>query len=291
MRLFVTGASGWVGSAVVPELIAAGHEIVGLARSDASAAALTAAGAEVQRGDLHDHDSLRAAAAAADGVVHLAFIHDFTRFEENQRIDREVVDLFGDVLAGSDRLLLIASGLVPLDTGKPGAATGPMIRQATAAATIQLADRGVRSAILGLPTTVHGEGDHGFIRRLVETAREKGVSGYIDDGAHTWPATHRLDAAHLARLAVDKAPAGTVLHALAEPGVPTRDIAEAIAHKLGIPTASIPHENAADHFGWLAPMWGTSLTGDSGPARELLGWEPTHPTLLEDLAQPYYFEN
>ncbi len=291
MRLFVTGGSGFVGSAVVPELISAGHEVIGLARSDASAAALTAAGVQVRRGDLHDQDSLRAGAADADGVIHLAFIHDFSRFEENQRIDRGVVDLFGEVLEGSDRPLVIASGLVPLDTGKPGSSDGPMIRQATAAAAIQLADRGVRSVVLGLPTTVHGEGDHGFVRRLVETAREKGVSGYIDGGAHTWPATHRLDAAHLARLAVEKAPAGMVVHALAEPGIATRDIAEAIARKLDVPAVSIPRENAADHFGWLAAMWGTSITGDSGPTRELLGWEPTQPTLLEDLAQSYYFEN
>lgn len=291
MRLFVTGASGWVGSALVPELVAAGHEVVGLARSDVSAAALTSAGVRVQRGDLHDRDSLRAGAAAADGVVHLAFIHDFTKFEENQRTDREVVDLFGEVLAGSDRPLVIASGLVPLDTGKPGSAEGRMIREGTAAAAIQLADRGVRSVVLGLPTTVHGRGDHGFIHRLVETAREKGVSGYIDDGAHTWPAVHRLDAAHLGRLATEKAPAGTVVHALAEPRIPTRDIAEAIARELDVPAVSIPRENAADHFGWLAPMWGGSITGDSGPARDLLGWEPTHPTLLEDLAQPYYYES
>lgn len=291
MRIFVTGASGFVGSAVVPELINAGHEVVGLARSDASAARLTAAGAQVRRGDLHDLDGLRAGAADADGVIHLAFIHDFSEFEENQRIDRGVVDLFGDALEGSDRPLVIASGLVPLDLSKPGTDFGEPIRQGTAAATIRLADRGVRSVVLGLPTTVHGEGDHGFISRIIEVAREKGVSGYIGDGTHTWPAVHRLDAARLFGLAVDKAPAGTVLHALAEPRVRTRDIAEAIGRALDLPVVSIAHEDAMDHFGWVGAFWGTSVTGDSGPARELLGWEPTHPTLLQDLAESYYFQD
>ncbi|WP_216902433.1 SDR family oxidoreductase, partial [Nocardia alni] len=271
MRIFVTGASGFIGSAVVPELIAGGHEVVGLARSDASAAALTAAGAQVRRGDLLDPDSLRAGAQDADAVVHLAFIHDFSKFEENQRTDRQAIDLFGDVLEGSDRPLVIASGLVGLDTGKPGVEDGPMTRWATAAATVRLAERGVRSVVLGLPTTVHGEGDHGFIHSVGLVGREKGVSGYIDDGAHTWPAVHRLDAASLFRLAVEKAPAGTVLHALAEPAIPTREIAEAIGRKLDVPTASIPRDAAAAHFGWVAPFWGMSVTGDSGPTRELLG--------------------
>jgi nucleoside-diphosphate-sugar epimerase len=291
MRIFVTGASGFIGSAVVPELIDTGHEVVGLARSDASVAALTAAGAQVRRGDLLDLDSLRAGAEDADGVIHLAFIHDFSKFEENQRTDRGVIDMFGDALEGSGKPLVIASGLVPLDTGKPGGDDGELIRQATAAAAVRLADRGVRSTVLGLPTTVHGEGDHGFIHAVVEIAREKGVSGYIDDGAHTWPAVHRLDAARLFRLAVEKATAGTVLHALAEPRIPTRAIAEAIGRKLDLPVVSVAREEATAHFGWVGRFWGMSVTGDSGPTRELLGWEPTHPTLLEDLAEPYYFEN
>lgn len=291
MRIFVTGASGFIGSAVVPELIDAGHEVVGLARSDASAARLTAAGAQVRRGDLHDLDGLRAGAQDSDGVIHLAFIHDFAQFEENQRTDRRVVDMFGDALEGSGRPLVIASGLVPLDTGKAGGPEGEMIRQATAAATIRLADRGVRSVVLGLPTTTHGEGDHGFIHRIVEVAREKGVSGYVGDGANTWPAAHRLDAARLFRLAVEKAPAGTVLHALAEPGIATRDIAEVIGRKLGLPVTSIAPEEAMEHFGWVGAFWGSTVTGDSGPTREMLGWEPTHPTLLEDLAEPYYFQD
>jgi len=291
MRIFVTGASGFIGSAVVPELIDAGHEVVGLARSDASAAALAAAGAQVRRGDLHDLDSLRAGAEDSEGVIHLAFIHDFAQFEENQRTDRRVVDMFGDVLEGSGRPLVIASGLVPLDTGKAGAAEGEMIRQATAAATIRLADRGVRSVVLGLPTTTHGEGDHGFIHRVVQVARERGVSGYVGDGTNTWPATHRLDAARLFRLAVEKAPSGTVLHALAEPGIATRDIAEVIGRKLDLPVTSISPDDTMEHFGWVGAFWGMTVTGDSGPTRKLLGWEPTHPTLLEDLAEPYYFQD
>ncbi|MGW4121770.1 SDR family oxidoreductase [Nocardia sp. NPDC004711] len=291
MRLFVTGASGFIGSRVVPELIDAGHEVVGLARSDASAAALTAAGAQVRRGDLLDPDSLRAAADEADGVVHLAFLHDFSQFEENQRIDRRVVDLFGDVLAGSDRPLVIASGLVPFDTGQPGVADEPMIRRATAAATVRLAERGIRSVVLGLPPTVHGAGDRGFIHRIVEIAREKGVSGYVGDGAHAWSAVHRDDAARLFRLAVDKAEAGTVWHAVADPGVATRDIAEAVGRQLGVPTTSIDPADAVSHFGWLGMMWSMPMTGDGRPAADTLGWTPNGPTLLADLAERHYFQD
>ncbi|MET8428424.1 SDR family oxidoreductase [Nocardia sp. NPDC004860] len=291
MRLFVTGASGFIGSRVVPELLDAGHEVVGLARSDASAAALTAAGAQVRRGDLLDPDGLRAAADEADGVVHLAFLHDFSQFEENQRTDRRVVDLFGDVLAGSDRPLVIASGLVRFDTGRPGVADEPMIRRATAAATVRLAERGIRSVVLGLPPTVHGAGDRGFIHRIVEIAREKGVSGYVGDGAHAWSAVHRDDAARLFRLAVDKAEAGTVLHAVADSGVATRDIAEAVGRRLGVPTTSIDPADAVSHFGWLGMMWSMPMTGDGGPAAATVGWAPSGPTLLADLAERHYFQD
>jgi nucleoside-diphosphate-sugar epimerase len=291
MRIFVTGASGWVGSAVVPELINAGHEVVGLARSDAAAARLAGTGAQVRPGDLHDLDGLRAGAEDSDGVVHLAFIHDFSNFEENQRIDRAVVDMFGDALAGSDRPLVIASGLVPHTIGDPGIGTGEMIRAATAAATIRLADRGVRSVVMGLPTTVHGEGDHGFVHTLVEAARATGVSGYIGDGAHTWPAVHRSDAARAFRLALENASAGTVLHAMAESGVPTREIAEAIGKGLDLPVRSIAPEDAPSHFGWVGTFFGMSVTGDSGSLRNQLGWQPTGPTLREDLAAPYYFKD
>ncbi|MBU3066898.1 SDR family oxidoreductase [Nocardia sp. NEAU-G5] len=291
MRIFVTGASGWVGSAVVPELISAGHDVVGLVRSDAAAARLAATGARVRRGDLHDLDGLRAGAEDSDGVIHLAFIHDFSNFEENQRIDRAVVDAFGDVLAGSDRPLVIASGLVPHNIGEPGIDTGDMIRPATAAATIRLADRGVRSVVMGLPTTVHGEGDHGFVHALVEAARATGISGYISDGTHTWPAVHRSDAARAFRLAIEKSSAGTVLHAMAESGVPTREIAEAIGKGLDLPVRSISREDALAHFGWVGTFFGMSVTGDSGSLRDQLGWQPTGPTLHEDLAAPYYFKD
>jgi len=273
MRFFVTGASGWIGSAVVPELIGAGHRVTGLARSDASAEALEAAGAEVRRGTLDDLDVLRDAAAASDGVIHLAFKHDlaFTGgFEAAADADRRAVETFGEALAGSDRPLVIASGMLGLAPGRvvseqdghgrdaaiAGFGGGPQTRWETAELALSLAERGVRSSIVRLPPTNHGDGDNGFIATVVAIAREKGVSGYIGDGANRWPAVHRLDSAPLFRLAVEKAPAGSTLHASAEEGVPIRDVAEVIGRRLEVPVVSISAEDAPEHFTWLAGFIG-----------------------------------
>ncbi|WP_280669994.1 MULTISPECIES: SDR family oxidoreductase [unclassified Kitasatospora] len=298
MRIFVTGASGWVGSAVVPELLEAGHEVVGLARSDASADALKAAGAEVHRGSLDDLDALRAAAAASDGVIHLAFKHEemFSgNFATATDADRRAVDAFRDALAGSGRPLVIASGLAGLRPGRaateddvPDAALGGE-RIRTAQAALALAERAVRSSSVRLPPTVHGDGDRGFVPNLVRTARRHGVSGYIGDGANQWPAVHRLDAARLFRLAAEGAPAGSVLHGIAEEGVPTRALAEAIGRGLGVPTVSIAPDEAEKHFGWLANLFGLDLPASSTRTRKLLGWQPTRQSLVEDLNEGHYF--
>jgi nucleoside-diphosphate-sugar epimerase len=297
MRVFVTGATGWIGSAVVPELVGAGHEVVGLARSDDGAAALAAAGAEVQRGTLDDLDALRGAAGAADGVVHLAFKHDQAfsgQFAAAAEADRRAIETFGAVLAGSGRALVIASGLAGHAAGSvvteadgpdPGGPAGHRVLSERTA--LSLAASGVRSASLRLPPTVHGEGDHGFVAALVGVARAKGVSGYID-GAH-WPAVHRLDAARLFRLAVERAPAGSVLHAIADQGVPIRDVAGVIGRHLGLPVASVPAEDAGAHFGWLAGFIGTDSPASSTLTRELLSWQPTQPGLIDDLDKGHYF--
>jgi nucleoside-diphosphate-sugar epimerase len=306
MRIFVTGASGWIGSAVVPELISAGHEVVGLARSDASAAALTAAGVEVELGTLDDLDTLRTIAEKSDGVIHLAFKHDlaFTGdFEGAAEADRRAVEVFGEALAGSDRPFVIASGLLGLSPGHVAtedgghvldaarrAATppGPLTRWATAEFTLSLASRGVRSSIVRLSPTCHGDGDGGFIATLVAIARDTRVSGYVGDGASRWPAVHRLDAAHLFRLALEKAPAGSTLHGAADEGVPTRDIAEVIGRQLGVPVVSIAPEDAG-HFSFLAHFFGMDSPASSTLTRELVGWEPTQVGLIEDLDQGHYF--
>ncbi|GAA0364962.1 SDR family oxidoreductase [Microbispora corallina] len=308
MRVFVTGASGFIGSAVVPELIAAGHQVVGLARSDAAAAALTAAGAQVRHGTIDDLDTLRSAAAASDGVIHLAFKHDiaFTGdFQGAADADRRAVDAFGEALAGSDRPFVIASGTLGLLPGRvlterdgrapetatetaPGA-TGPRTRQDTARATLALASRGVRSSVLRLPPTVHGEGDGGFMAALVGIARARGVSGYVGDGSNRWPGVHRLDAALLFRLALEKAPAGSVLHAIADEGVPIRTVAELIGRHLDLPVVSIPQEDVGAHFGWMSGFIGLDSPASSELTRELLGWRPAHPGLVEDLDKGHYF--
>jgi nucleoside-diphosphate-sugar epimerase len=307
MRVFVTGASGWIGSAVVPELIGAGHQVVGLARSDASAAALTAAGAEVDRGTLDDLDSLRDAAGASDGVIHLAFKHDLAfsgDFQGAADADRRAVEAIGDALAGSDRPLLIASGTLGVapgrvaseqdghDSGPAMAAwgAGPRARRATAEFVLSLASRDVRSSVVRLPPTNHGEGDNGFIAFLVGIAREKRVSGYIGDGTNRWPAVHRLDSARLFRLALEQAPAASTLHAVADEGVPIRDIAEVIGRHLNLPVISISPEGAGEHFSWLADFLAADSPASSALTQELLGWRPTHTGLIEDLDEGHYFQ-
>jgi nucleoside-diphosphate-sugar epimerase len=306
MRVFVTGASGWIGSAVVLELIRAGHQVTGLARSDASAAALTAAGAEVHQGTLDDLDSLRDAAAASDGVIHLAFKHDIAfsgGFQAAADADRRAVETFGKTLAGSDRPFVIASGTLGLAPGRvaterdghgsdPALAAlggGPQARLATAELVLSLASRGVRSSVMRLPPTNHGDGDHGFMATLVGIARDKGVSGYIGDGASRWPAVHRLDSAHLFRLALEQAPAGSTLHAVADEGVPIREIADVIGRHLDVPVVSISPKDAAEHFTWLAGFLGLDSPASSALTRELLGWQPTQPGLINDLDQGHYF--
>jgi nucleoside-diphosphate-sugar epimerase len=305
MRVFVTGASGWIGSAVVPELIGAGHQVAGLARSDASAAALAAAGAQVHRGALDDLGSLRAAAAASDGVIHLAFKHEIAfsgDFQGAADADRRAVETLGQELAGSDRPFVIASGLLGLTPGRvaterdghdrdAAVGGGPQTRLGTAQLTLSLASRGVRSSVVRLPPTCHGDGDNGFMATLVGIARGKGVSGYIGDGSNRWPAVHRLDAAHLFRLALENAPAGSALHAVGDEGVPIRDVAQVIGRHLNLPVAAISPEDAGEHFTWLASFIGMDSPASAALTRELLGWQPVNPGLIDDLDKGHYFHN
>jgi nucleoside-diphosphate-sugar epimerase len=306
MQYFVTGASGWIGSAVVPELLGAGHEVIGLARSDASAAALTAAGAKVVHGSLDDLEVLRSTAADSDGVIHLAFKHDiaFTGdFEGAARADRLAVEVFGEALEGSDRPLVIASGTLGLAPGRlateldgpaihaqAAAPGGPSTRMATAQFVASLAATGVRSSVVRLPPTCHGDGDNGFMAMLVGIARDKGVAGYLGDGANRWPATHRLDAAHLFCLAVRHAPAGSTLHAVAEEGVALRDVAEVIGRHLDVPVMAIAPDAAGEHFGFLSGLLGLDSPVSSALTRELLGWEPIHHGLIADFEVGHYFD-
>lgn len=296
MRVLVTGASGWIGSAVVPELLEAGHDVVGLARSDAAAAVVTAAGATAQRGSLDDLDSLRSGAEASDAVIHLAFNHDFSDSVGAGRTERAAVEVLGTTLAGSDRPLLLACGvaLTPgrlLTESDAAPASGPdSPRGGSEQLALDFADRGVRSVGLRFAPTVHGQGDHGFVSTIVGVAREKGASGYVGDGSNRWPAVHRLDAARLVRLALEKAPAGSVVHGVAEEGIPTRDIAEVIGRHLDVPTTSVGFDDVASHFGWIGGFFGLDIPASSTLTQESLGWMPTHPGLMEDLEAGYYFE-
>ena len=299
MRAFVTGASGFIGSAVVAELQHAGHEVVGLARSDSSADTLRAAGAEVHRGDLEDLDSLRAGAESSDGVIHLGYIHDFSKMQDNARVDRAAIEAFGAVLAGSERPLVIASGTLLVapagrtatedDAGEP-ADTAIGGRRLNEQLLLALAERGVRSASVRLTPTVHGEGDHGFVPIIIGVAREKGLSGYVGDGSARWPAVHRLDAARLFRLAFEHAQPGTVLHAVAEEGIPVREIAQVIGRHLDVPVESVSPEAAGEHFGFLGPLLGLDSPASSVLTRERFGWLPAQPGLLEDLDEGHYFQ-
>ncbi len=304
MQLFVTGASGWIGSAVVPELRAAGHEVVGLARSDASAAALVAAGATPHRGDLADPAGLAEAAAASDGVVHLAFQHEVAfaagDFAAAAAADRRAVEAMGTALAGSDRPIVLASGMIGLARGRVATEDDGLVptaevrqnpagrRLATALYALSLSGVGVRSSVVRFAPTVHGDGDEGFVATFVDVARQRGRSAYVGDGANRWPAVHVSDAARLVRLAVESAPAGSVLHAAAEEGVVFRDLAVAIGRQVGVPAASVAPGDALEHFGYLGLFAGLDSPVSSARTRELLGWAPTGPTLLEDLDAGHY---
>jgi nucleoside-diphosphate-sugar epimerase len=292
MRVFVTGASGWIGSSVVPELIGAGHQVLGLARSDSSAVAVAALGAEVLRGDLADLDALRSGAADADAVVHLAYIHDFTQMAASVQADAAAVAAMAAALEGTGKPLVAASGTPAM----PGAVAterdfpafgGPAAgRDKNARAVLDLAARGIRSSVVRMPRSVHGEGDrHGLISRVISAASERGAVGYVGDGSSRWPAVHVLDAAALVRLAVERAPAGSVLHAVADEGVPVRDFATVIGAHLNLPTASVP----ADELGFLGMILGLDCPASSALTTELLGWRPTRAGLIEDLDKGHYF--
>ena len=295
MRVFVTGASGWIGSAVVPELVAHGHDVVGLVRSDEAAARVTAAGAEALRGSLDDLDSLRTGADDSEAVVHLANKHDWSDLAESNRAERAAVDALLDVLAGSDRRFALAAGtafapgrLVTEDDTNP--ASGPEApRGGTEALALEAVDRGVHSLSLRFAPTVHGAGgEHGFIPQVVAAARRNGAAGYVGDGTNRWSAVHRADAARLVVRALETAPAGTRVHAVAEEGVTTREVAEAIGAALGVPAVSVDPADAMEHFGWISTFWGLDIPASNTLTRERFDWTPTHPTLVEDIGAGAY---
>jgi len=295
VRVFVTGATGFIGSAIVPQLIDAGHHVLGLARSDPAAAALADAGAEVHRGALEDLDRLRSGTAAVDGVIHCAFIHDFSDYQRAAETDRRAIEALGEALEGSDRPLVVTAGTALLRPGRTvteddapdPAAPLPRVSERTA---LSFAGRGVRVSVLRLPPSVHGEGDHGFVPRLIDIARETGVSASPGDGSNRWAAVHRLDAARLFRLALEAAPAGAVLHAIADEGIPVRDIAGVIGRHLDLPVDAVAREDAGEHFGWLGAFVALDVPASSVLTRERTGWRPTGPGLLADLDDGHYFE-
>ncbi len=295
MNVFVTGATGFIGSAVVRELLTAGHQVLGLARSEAGAKALTAAGAKVHRGDLEDLESLRSGAANSDAVIHLAFNHDFSKFAANCEADRRVIEALGAALAGSDRLLIVTSGTGMGSAGSgqlrtendPPVSSKVIPRAASEEAAASVAAKGVRVAVVRLPQ-VHDTVKQGLVTYAIQIAREKGVSAYVGDGRNRWPAAHLLDTAHLYRLALEKTNSSATYHAVAEEGVPARDIAEVIGRGLNVPVVSIASEEAAGHFGWLAHFVAWDIAASSAQTREKLGWNPTGPSLITDLENMRY---
>ncbi|MFF7467839.1 NAD-dependent epimerase/dehydratase family protein [Streptomyces sp. NPDC008092] len=295
MRVFVTGATGFIGSAVVRELLGAGHQVLGLARSDAAEAALKEVGAEAYRGDLNDTDGLRAAVGAVDGVIHTGYNHDFSDMPGALRTELDVLNAFGDALAGSGRPLVVTSVTGLLTPGRLGTEedtpdpAGPGAHRARAElSALALADRGVRVSAIRLPQ-VHGAGDHAFVPFLIGVARDKGVAAYPGDGTNRWSSVHRLDAATLYRKALESAPAGAVLHAVADEGVPVRGITEIIGRRLGVPVVSLAQEEASGHFGWMAAFVGNDNPVSGAATRERYDWRPARPGLLADLDQDHYF--
>jgi len=310
MRVFVTGASGWIGRGLVPELTAAGHKVTGLARSDAAAQALQAAGAEVRLGSLDDLGTLHDAAAASEGVIHLAFKHDIAfagDFAGATAADRAAIETFGEVLAGTGKPFVIASGILGVLGLPPGTVAterdglavahgdhevpigGANDRMANAHYTSALASRGVRSSVVRLPPATHGNGDNGFIPTAIGFAREKEAAAYVGDGANRWPSVHRDDAARLFRLALESAPAGSVLHAVGDEGIPIREIAEIFAAHLGVPAVSVTPAQVGEYVGFLGRFWGFDGPASAQITRDLLGWEPTRPGLITDLKEGHYF--
>ena len=295
MRIFVTGASGFVGTAVVRELLQAGHEVVGLARSDAAAKVVADAGALVHRGDVERPESLARAASEADAVIHTAFNHDFSKFKANSENDRKVIDALGSALAGSKRSLVITSGIGLLPSGQlvteqtmpPSPSPSPRVASEEAARALMA--RSINVSVVRLPPSTHGEGDHGFVPTLIRIARERGTSAYVGDGLNRWPAVHRVDAAKVFRLAMERAIPGAYYHAVAEEGVPFREIAEVIGRRLTVPVVAKGQEEAAAHFTWFAHFATMNVTASSKQTQERLQWRPTLPGLIADLDQPYYF--
>jgi nucleoside-diphosphate-sugar epimerase len=295
MRVFVTGATGFIGSAVVRELLDAGHDVTGLARSDEAAASLTAAGAAVHRGNLDDPDRLRAGAAASDGVIHTGYNHDFSNIPGAAQTDRRAVETLGEALAGSGRPLVVAAGTALIGPGRviteedaaPEAGAHPRVSEQVA---LPFAGRGVRVSVVRLSPSVHGEGDHGFVPHLIGLAREKGSSAYVGDGSNRWTGVHRLDAARLFRLALESAPAGTRLHGVEDEGVPFRDIAGVIGRHLGLAVTSVSSAEAEAHFGWFTMFASIDVPASSALTRKWLGWHPEHPALIPDLDEGHYFK-
>jgi nucleoside-diphosphate-sugar epimerase len=294
MRVFVTGASGFVGSAIVQELLSAGRQVLGLARSEASAQAIKEAGAEVLRGSLEDIESLKKGAADVDGVIHTAFIHDFTKYEAAAQTDKAAIEAIGAVLAGTNRPFIVTAGTLGLKASQGDLVTeidaAPSVPRASEITALSLISSGVGASVIRLPPSVHDRGDHGFVPALIDIARNKGVSAYVGDGSNQWPAVHRLDAAQLYRLALEKGSGGSRYNGIADQGIPVRQIAEVIGQNLNVPVVSISPEEAVNHFGWMSRFIVLNSPSSSAKTREQLGWQPTHIGLIEDMNK-HYFES